>query len=268
MLELIRNNISWIKDLFILVFTAIATAVTVLTYKRAKDTILQPIRNETIRKQSEILSQLLDFFQPNDHEFESAIDYVNIVQVNIVLQLKEYGFLFKDNDKLFDTVQQKISGFIPCKDTKILHDIEVIQPFETKENKHSWIDISKQKYEQLKKGIVEIDRIYITNKYSTFISKLLGFTHNVFLPKKIISILYNYISSIDENLTVILKKELENFLKEYEELYFNKSDDIPNFNPLGVYNSFNHAKIHYNKNTIAKLRNEIREYLLIDKPWK
>lgn len=268
MLEFIKNNIVWIKDLFILIFTAIATIVTVLTYRRAKDTILQPIRNETIKKQSEVLSQLLDFFQPNDHDFESSIDYVNIVITNVMIQFKEYGFILKDADKIFEKINKNSSGFIICGDSKKRLDLEVIQTFKIKENKQSWIENSKSKYDLLKEGIVNIDRIYITKDYSLFISKLSEFKQNVFLPKKVIIILDKYTDSININLTVILKKELENLFKKYAELYFEDSKNTPEIDPIGVYNSFNHARIHYNRNTINKLIDEIREYLLIDKPWK
>jgi hypothetical protein len=58
-IELIKNNITWLKDFATILFTATGTIVAILTYRRARATVLQPIRNEVIKKQSEILVELL-----------------------------------------------------------------------------------------------------------------------------------------------------------------------------------------------------------------
>ena len=46
-----------------IIFTLIATIIAVLTYKRAKSTVLQPIRNETIKKQAVLLEEILNFIK-------------------------------------------------------------------------------------------------------------------------------------------------------------------------------------------------------------
>ena len=47
----IKDNIPWIKDIFTLILVATATIISIFTYRRARATILQPIRNEVIKKQ-------------------------------------------------------------------------------------------------------------------------------------------------------------------------------------------------------------------------
>ena len=59
MIDFIKENISWLKDLFTLLFVGTGTVVAILTYRRARATILQPIRTEVIKKQSEILSSVM-----------------------------------------------------------------------------------------------------------------------------------------------------------------------------------------------------------------
>ena len=54
MLEFLKSNISWIKDVFVVVLTSVATVIAILTYLRAKETILQPVRTEVIKRQTEI----------------------------------------------------------------------------------------------------------------------------------------------------------------------------------------------------------------------
>ncbi|MCW3789833.1 hypothetical protein [Plebeiibacterium sediminum] len=66
MIDYIKENINWLKDLFTLIFAGTGTVVAILTYRRARATILQPIRTEVIKKQSEILTKLLQVIRENN----------------------------------------------------------------------------------------------------------------------------------------------------------------------------------------------------------
>ena len=59
MIDFISTNIGWVKDSFTTIFAITGTVLAILTYRRARYTILQPIRNEVIKKQSELLTNLL-----------------------------------------------------------------------------------------------------------------------------------------------------------------------------------------------------------------
>ena len=59
-------NLSDIKDLFWIVFTLVTTVVAVLTYRRAKMTLLQPLRSEVIKRQTDNLVCLLDYLDPKN----------------------------------------------------------------------------------------------------------------------------------------------------------------------------------------------------------
>jgi len=61
----LSENITWIKDIFWVVFTSIATIVSIKTYIRAKSTILQPLRTEVIKRQTDLLVELLSFIMDN-----------------------------------------------------------------------------------------------------------------------------------------------------------------------------------------------------------
>lgn len=61
MLEIIKTNIGWIRDMSWIIFTCVATVTTILTYIRAKETILQPVRAEVIKRQTEIMAKILEF---------------------------------------------------------------------------------------------------------------------------------------------------------------------------------------------------------------
>jgi len=53
-LQFIKNNIAWVQSFLSIIFTFVATVVSILTYKRAKATVLQPIRNDVIKKSRDI----------------------------------------------------------------------------------------------------------------------------------------------------------------------------------------------------------------------
>jgi len=96
----LKSNISWIKDIFTIILVFTATVISILTYRRARATVLQPIRNEVIKKQSQILSELLSFLHENDDNIENGLDYIGLATGNAALSLKELGFIFKGNEKI------------------------------------------------------------------------------------------------------------------------------------------------------------------------
>lgn len=265
MTEFIKENISWIKDILTLIFAGILTIIGILTYKRARATILQPIRTEVIKKQSELLSRLLEFLRGKNQHIESEIDYINLVQLNIFMNLKEYGYIFKDQRQLFQKFENEIIGWIPCGKSPILEDVEIIGTFDVNEKEADNFNIGKRKYEKLKNGEIEIEKIYQTKSHEIFITQLTDIAHNPFMPLSIRKTLDEFMLSIHFNLTFILKIELESFILKFSNEFL-KSGVAPKFNPLGVYNEFNHKRKHHHK-SLANLKEEIRKYLMIDESW-
>ena len=129
MIEFISQNISCIKDGFTTIFALTGTILAILTYRRARHSILQPIRNEVIKKQSSLLTDLLKTCQPGS-EFDRNLDYFNLVRVNVYLHLKEFGFLFKDQKKTIDFISEAVSGWTPVGNSIVLKDVEVVGTFQ------------------------------------------------------------------------------------------------------------------------------------------
>ena len=102
-LQFIKNNISWVQSFMSIIFTFAATVVSILTYKRAKSTVLQPIRNEVIKKQAEILQDLLKFLR-------SEIDYFPILSMNVILYLDELGFVLRNHEETIKNIRKQTWG--------------------------------------------------------------------------------------------------------------------------------------------------------------
>ncbi len=126
MIDYIKGNISWLKDVFTLFFVGTGTVVAILTYRRARATILQPIRTEVIKKQTELLSKLLHTLSNNNQSFEVGLDYVNLVQINVMLTLRDFGFVFKGHNETIEKIKDSVAGWTPCGRTNILKDVRIV----------------------------------------------------------------------------------------------------------------------------------------------
>lgn len=265
MIEYIKENITWLKDLFTLLFTGTGIIITFLTYRRARATVLQPIRTEVIKKQSELLSRLLKTLNENNQSFEVGLDYINIVQINTMLTLKDYGFVFKEDKEIFEKIADDVIGWMPCGRTNILNDVEIIGIFRNPTEKKNEGNYGLEKFNSLKSNAIDIDKIYLTKQYSEFIKSISDFIGDPFMPKSIQQIMKELYNDIKDNLTIILKRELEDFMIDFSKVYFKKGS-APHFDPIGIYNKYNHSRIHH-RSTLNKLKIEIRKYLRIDEGW-
>lgn len=265
MIDYIKENISWLKDVFTLLFVGTGTVVAILTYRRARATILQPIRTEVIKKQSELLSKLLQTLSDNNQSFEVGLDYVNLVQINVMLTLRDYGFVFKEHKELLEKIKDSVVGWKPCGRTKILKDVEIIGAFSEPTEKKKESGYGVEKFNNLKKGEIDIDKIYLTKRHSEFVKLISDFKGDPFMPSSIQQTMTELFNDINNNLALVLKVELEVFMIDFSKVYFEKGN-APHFDPVGVYNSYNHSRIHH-RPTLDKLKNEIRKYLRIDEGW-
>jgi hypothetical protein len=264
MLEFIKDNIGWLKDIFTLIFVGTGTVVAILTYRRARATILQPIRTEVIKKQSEILSKLLQLLKENNQSFEVGLDYTYLVQVNVLLILRDYGFVFRGQEEI-ELIKENISGWIPCGKGDVLTEVEIIGAFEESINPKYSKENGADKFNKLKKGEIDLEKIYVTKNHSAFVKLISDFRDDPFMPTSIQNTLTELTNDIASNLTIILKGELESFMLSFSKVYF-ENNTAPPFKPIGVYNDFNHSRVHH-RQTLKKLKNEIRKYLRIEEGW-
>lgn len=265
MMELLKTNIGWLKDFFTLVFTATGTTLAILTYMRARATILQPIRTEVIKRQSELLSRLLQILKEKNQSFDNGLDYVKLTKVNVLYALGDYGYIFKEQEELFKNLETEIIGWMPCGADHILRDVHLAGSIDEKELMKSVDEYKKAKYELLLQGEIEIDKIYLTKQHMEFHKLISEFAEDPFMPTSIQETLNNLSRDIQTNLRIFLKTQLEEFVLAFSKAY-SETGEYPKINPDGVYNQFNHSRIHH-RSAYNSLRNEIRKYLRIDEEW-
>lgn len=226
--DFLKNNSSWLKDVFTIVFTATGTFVAILSYKRAKSSIFQPKRTEVAKVQTELLMDFLTTFTTDGNSIDRAIDYLKIYQYNVGITLRDYNLA--DIDKIsenYGEYVEYIAGWFqfPEKDnlSYILVEGSIKEYdnliFEPNNREH-------QKYHEreAKDGVFKIHRIFYTKKYDQFHKKLVDLSNNPFLPTEIQQVA----NQIGDNMSINLQKLralLSTLIKEIHTAYIDKTSN-------------------------------------------
>lgn len=265
MLEFIQDNINWVKDFFTIIFVGTGTIVTILTYRRANKTLLQPIRTEVIKKQSILLSKLLKIISEYSGSGRSKLDYEKVIKFNAFVVLSDYGVKFSNEEKL-DIEKKEMTILFPNPKKKEYNNIKEIKTFE----EDSTEEELGNKYEQLRKELIDnnevnIELISISQKLMSTINALSEFAGNPFMPKSIQSKLKQLIDEITTNFQWRMVEVIEDFVIKFFIIY-DKTKKIPKINLDGLYNDFLEHSIDHTQ-TLSDIKNEIRRYLRIDDEW-
>lgn len=259
------NNISTIKDIFWIIFTFIATVIAVLTYKRARYTILQPLRSEVIKRQTDLFIEIMEAFS-DETKLLIDLDINKIVILNTFKVLDQYGYVLDGAENLKKEFDKNFVGGIIVKRGDQLDMLEKPETFNQSEDSKDKkdIDFGRKIYEDLKEGKIDIEMIYLTKKYYVTMEKYKKMVNNTFLPKEIKVPLEEIIRNIYADISLNLKQTLEEFVLT---VYIKrKNGEKFSINSIGVYNEFN-KKRHSNSQLIGRIREKTRDYLMIDKKW-
>lgn len=246
--------INYAKDVSGIIVAITGAVIAVLTYRRAKETILQPVRSEVIKKQSELLIELLEEVGDEADLLHKA-DYQGIVQLNILTSMLLCGAVFKDQKTVEATIEEHRGASIVSEEAAKLFELIPLFPDknESQERKHD-----KSHYNAAKQGNFKIIVFEITRERVKFDDKLCALERNPFMPSRIRILLNKLIDEIHINTTSHLKVAIEDGVNKAFE-----SKELKMPSPEGVFNNFNHARLSH-KQTQDQLREEIRKYLKID----
>ena len=266
-MDFIFGNLTEIRDILWIVFTFIATIIAILTYRRARFTILQPLRVEVIKRQTELLVDLLDYLEDDTASLYEKIDYMGIIACNSYLLLKHYGFVLSNNSTE-SSVMENLSGILILKESGMLKSVELPQTFNYSNKQQHELDNSRQDYELAKKGVVDLELLHLTKQHHSCMNKLNSFIKNTYMPRELQSILKKICDDISYNLRYPLKQELEKFIIELCSNHkdINEENSIK-IDHAAIYNFFQRKSKH-SKEYIREIRKITREYLMIDKKWK
>ncbi len=268
-MQWVISNISWIKDALWVVFTLIATIIAILTYRRARYTLLQPLRSEVVKRQTELLVELLEYISGPKNNIYFGIDYMGMIACNSYKLLELCDFVLVD-ENIGKTVAENIGGFMFLKTHGEINSFCIpTDPFETNNEDISQRQLAYRKSvkEQIRSqgSIAELEGLYLTKKHAETLAELERFRDNPFMPKSIQNLLNQLLEDIQKNIRGPLFKELEKFIVRVDSMESDKEHPV-NITYQAIYNDFlRHSKSH--TKTINEITNSVREYLLVDAKW-
>lgn len=267
LLTTIGANSESIKDVSTIIFSLVATLIAIFTYINARKTLFQPVRSEVIKKQTELLTKMLEtlFEKP----VEMSADYQRIITLNVFCLMEECGFILENHGERKAKVMEIYSGDkIFFNENGVLEEYESIETFGKRELSEDDLNrAKKKKYEDFLAGNFKINRIRLSIDMQNYLSILNSHIDNPFLPIQISSILSKLVKEINYNIEVAMRKALLDFLNGLREQRqkIGVGTKMP-VESAGVFNEFNHIRADH-RPVCTELRKAIRHYLRIDEKW-
>ena len=265
-LKWIWTNISTIKDILWIIFTFIATFIAILTYRRAKYTILQPLRTEVIKKQTELFVEIIENFS-DDIKFIKDIDRMNMIEFNTYYVLDLYGFKSNLSGDLNKILNEVFCSYKLVKRGNELHEIRLPELFDDSKKQDEMHKSANDSIQtQLETGEIDIELLGITKKCQETLNKYNNIANNAFLPSEIKIILDEIIVNIEKDIAIGLKEVLEQVILEaYEKSQKGEKFSV---NTASINNLFIKKRPYNYSQLIKKIRKSTRDYLMIDRKWK
>lgn len=237
---------------------AIAAVLAILTYQRAKETFLQPVRTEVIKKQTDLLIHVLERVD-GDLKIMESYDVHKLVEVNLLAAMLECGAVFNEMEKVQSFVKDNTFQSAVSKEA-MERDFEVIQAFSTEKrtSKQNSSKRSKRSYELAKKGKFKVEVFHITKKHVDFLQELHELISNPFMPSSVQLLLKELAKEIEKNTHTYLSEAISEAVNDS---FMHHNGEMPSVS--GVYNSFNHERLGHGS-VATSLRDETRRYLKID----
>ncbi|CAB1245778.1 conserved protein of unknown function [Ruminococcaceae bacterium BL-4] len=262
------DNISWIKDILWILFTLVATLIAILTYRRARYTLLQPLRSEVVKRQTNMLMKLLEFVAGQKGEIYFKIDYMGIIACNAykLLELTDYHFL---DDDIRKKVEENIGGQIILTSSGYPKTFcAPTDPFYVDDSgAKDFCNYKKLIISEIKegKGLVSLENLYLTKQHVLTVSTIEKYRDSPLMPQKIQIELSQLLCDISNNIRGPLFKELENFISEAIKM------DSSEHSPLSIhYQAIYNRYLKYSKShteLVEQITATIRSYLQVDAKW-
>ncbi len=263
LIEWVKSNVVWIKDVFYILFTCAATLVAVLTYRKAKKTIFQPA---VVKRQTELIVELLDYLHTNTSGLFMLEVYYEIIECNLFYQLEEIGVgPTRDNNEVKERMSAIRNGWLIIKSDNVHKFEEICTPSDKAE------DENVKTYSETIEDIDDIDDngftpsvIYVTNAFQEIKAILAKYAIDPFMPKVLQNLLKQLSSDIDRNIRGAITLTITYSINEILRIY--KTSEYIDIEPKAVYNHFCLSPIRIDHSFVLEDIIKIsRKYLKVDK---
>jgi hypothetical protein len=258
--------IETIKNLANILFFAIVSIVTVLSYFHARKTLFAPIRTETFKLQLNAFQEVLLYFQnKSESDFLDASDLNRIVSLNVLEMADSYVSAFFqikiDADKRKKDLEPLVGGIVSkeylLKETFQIANAStpVVKPaLEGKKITNPTLILANwQTYER---GMV-----HFTKEYQDQVKELDRLAASPLLPKALREYIGEFRKVQFENLELVGKVVTECAKRMPD--HFPNASDMQEFSATWVWNEFNCQRRHFEP--LAKqILDYINNYLKVE----
>lgn len=251
--KILGMTINNLKDVFNILFFIIMATVSILSYLKARKTILQPMRNEVFKQQLKIFSEIMEVFNgKSESDLRRFFGISKLFDANVALMLDKYLISelgYKPTGKR-PYNQEVCPGSIMTQDfiDKNIQSTEYNFESNKTENNINW--------DNYKHG-----EIKVPDKTWKALSRIDKLIKSPLLPKKCINELVSIKKLVHQNIFLV-GKILSSVSKELPKKYKNKEDFL-NLETIWIWNKYN-REFENLEEPAEELASYLREYLQVD----
>lgn len=241
LISYLKENSSWIRDIGTLILTGTATVLAILTYRRAKATVLQPKRTEVIKIQSQVLVDFLKSISDNGNSIDSSLDYMGVFNCNFFYTIWKTTPSSQQDPEIYEMMNKSIGGWYarneedPTNLMQIKGDLDDLL-FYMEHNK-------------------VLSLVVLTSRAIEAINRIRALNVNPFIPDKINVVLDQIMKDMGENYFVVMPTLLT------DEVIKQKDVKV-----LDLMRAFEKKRKHHVE-AVEKLKEKIREHLGVNEKW-
>jgi len=243
------------KDVIYIVFLIVASVIAILTYCRAKDTILQPLKTEIFKRQIDYFVDLNNFLEDYKNFNFGKIIFLNTVF--FIYHFEKYSSIILEHDYYKEIIKTRYSSIDIDISQRNISNVDYV--------KDGVLFYQFPKYDM--DGSYVISEISLNKDISEMQTYLFNLVKNPLIPQKIkpkiSKVQSDFMDGLLKTLPPILEKSLNDIYKLIKE---NKdiTPDTIDFLVMKINNEFVKKRIDQQE-AIDDLKDEIKKYLMIEK---
>lgn len=265
------NTVEIIKSWFNILFFIVTGTITVLTYIKARKSILQPIKTEIFKQQLEVFSEIMEIFNgKSEMQIRNFFAFDKLEYANVVKLIDEFAYIFFE---LKLDVKKRPYNTNDCKTSIIMKDVAhkylkldvdpVLEQIAATSDEISNEPTYEENVDIWQKN--ELGIICIPNEHIEAVERIDKIIKSPLLPKECIKYLSEIEEIAKENI-VILNEVLREVSQELPEKYTNKND-LFNISLSWIGNRYNDKFISFT-DTTDELTDYLRAYFKVDELLK
>jgi hypothetical protein len=256
--------VSIIKDIVNIIFFIVTAIIGILTYSKAKKTILQPIKTEVFKIQLKVFTEIMELFNgKSELELREFFCIEKTLMVNTIKLLDNYANLFFDYKP---DVEKRPYNIKDCQTSIIANDY--IEKYCELDDDPIAEDNKKEinnKPDAMTRAFIwsnqKVGILSIPNEFNNANKKIEAIMKSPVLPKDCVELLKEILEAVMKNIYLIMDI-LDDVRNEIPDKYPNL-DLLQRSRLSWIHNRYN-DKIESLSPLTNKLTDYLRNYLLVD----